>query len=1175
MKSWKVAMFIETGLIFLLGISAGAAATLEMPLLHLPYFEGEEWWCAQGNNQGPTHAGSYAYAWDFNWGSGYDDEGKPVCAPAAGMIVYSDWHGVLGNVVVVHYDNSDVYGMLAHLEMRLVNVGEHVQASQVVGLLGGTGGWSPHLHYQTQDANWHSIPSSFAECGVPVTGGYYLSQNSQLFTDAFNGLGGADYFGEPVSAIHWYYAYEPQTEELNCYIQDYDGGAFGPCAIVYDSLGGAHRALAVHSGFWGYWRTLGDGGPRSPLGPAISNEYAYQGTARQDFLFGYLVWLSGHARATYYSDIGSTSPGCGSNGHTHAFLDYYNDNGAGAAFGSATDNFGGGPAVRRWGDMEIQYFSGGSHGDCAITYNLASDTMAYVLRGHNFAEYLARWYPGSDGQFIGAPYSDPFQSANDRGLRQNFADGYYMLDQDEEVQIYASNDERLDKDDLYVPDSVSVTDDGPFSCDPTFHLFWPVPDDSRDFYVQIATDPDFNQVEWEGWVDNTSGDKPYAGQSGRTYYGRVRVQGPNGVLSGYGGRNGGVLVGCGVLCYDEGVFSNDPVVHFSYNVPPNMDQAHMQVSRTSDFSQVVWESDLPASGDYAFSGVDGQTYFAHVRLRESGGQWGGYGPPSDGITIGMTFPCLDDGDMSVDQVFHVWVEHLPGMVTAYFQVATDPLFSPGSMYWEGEGSGTDKAITGQYGVTYYARAKVLDEGGHWNGYGQPTNGITIGRTPRCWDEGEVSADDNFIIYFELIAGATNAHLQVARDLNFTDIFWESDWGLSGWVEYTGHLDEVYYARARFEEGGHWGGYGVPSDGISIRFEPQTVDDGDYSADHLVTFTWDYPAGIEGVQLQIATDSDFANIVDQRMVYGSRYTYEGEVDETYYARVQAEDHGHFGIHCGAASDGILIGSESWAADEGDVSPDRLVAFTFDAYPGIVNCYGQVATDNQFTAVIWEGWINTTKHRWHFSGTPGQHLYARMALQDPQGWATGLGQPSNGILIEQAVRPPLQRWVQPTQPHLLIYNLIQNGGFESGTIGWQLEDHLGWGEFLIDYATAAEGVASAKITQSALSEEFYQVQLKQCDFPVREGQAYRLTFWAQAESPRRIYLAVMRDDSPWDDLGLWTEANLTPEWQPYEFNFTANATLENGTRLIVLLGEDPATVWLDAVELWPENLTDLVR
>ena len=991
-------------------VLAGSIVRADPPSLRLPFFEGEEWWCAQGNNQGPTHRGSYAYAWDFNWGSGYDDEGKPVCAPAAGTIVYSDWNGVLGNLVLIDYDNSDAYGMLAHLEMRLVSQGERVKASQVVGLCGGTGGWSPHLHYQTQNAQGVSIPSHFEECGVPVTGGTYLSQNSHLFYEAYQRQGGSSYLGEPLNDIHWYYAYEPQTEELNCYVQDYDGGAFGPCAIVYDCLGGAHRAVVVRSGFWGYWKSLGEGGPRSPLGPALTDEYSYQGTARQDFLFGYLVWRNGRARATYYADLDSASPGYGSEGYTHSFLDYYNNHGAGAAFGRATGKFGGGPGVRRWGNMEVQFFTGGSHADCAITYNRTSGAMAYVLRGRHFAEYMARWCPGKSGQFIGAPFSDPFQAANTGEVRQDFDDGYYMLEQNDQVSVYASNNQLLDADDLYIPDTVSVSDDGPFSCDPTFHLFWPVPEGSRDFYLQVATDQNFANVEWAGWGNSTSGDQTYAGQPGKTYYGRVRCQGENGVLSDYGSSNAGIVVGCGVPCVDEGVFSNDSVVHFSYQVPANIDQVHLQVASQSDFSQVVWESDLSPSGDFAFSGSEGVTYFARVRLRESGGQWGSYGQSSDGITIGLTFPCRDDGDFSADPVFHVFVDYLPGMVQAYFQVGTDPLFPPGSIYWEGYGSGTDKAVSGQYGTTYYARAKVLDDGGHWGGYGQVSDGIGVGRAPRCWDEGEVSVDNVISFNYEGIPNATTAYMQIAVDPSFTpmSIGWEGNVPVVGTKTITGGAGITYYARVRLEEGGHWTGYGEASDGITIGFTTATYDNGDYSSNQAIKFTWDYPDGLDGVQLQISNDAAFTQVVYTGMMHTDSFVFSGTIDETYYARVRGYE-GSYGAW-GNASDGILVASESWTADEGEVSPDRLVKFTFDAYPGIANAYCQVATDPDFLEILWEGWTNTVKHQWVFSGQPGQHLYARVALKDPQSFLTPIGRSSDGILIQPSGMPPLQQLLQ---------------------------------------------------------------------------------------------------------------------------------------------------------------------
>ncbi len=1146
----------------------GMASVASPPLLHLPFFEGEEWWCAQGNNQGPTHRGSYAYAWDFNWGSGYDDEGKPVCAPADGTIVYADWHGVLGNVVIIDYDNSDAYGMLAHLKMILVNRGEPVRASQVVGWCGGTGGWSPHLHYQTQNAQWHSIPSHFEECGVPVTGGSYLSQNSQLFADAYDRQGGESYLGRPQNDIHWYYAYEPQTEELNCYIQDYNGGAFGPCAIVYDSLGGAHRAVVVRSGFWGYWKALGEGGPRSPLGPALTDEYAYQGTARQDFLFGYLVWQNGRARATYYSDIGSTSPGYGSEGHTHSFLDYYNNHGAGAAFGRATNKFGGGAGVRRWGNMEVQFFTSGSHGDCAITYNRTSGAMAYVLRGRNFAEYMARWSPGKDGQFIGAPFSDPFQTVNSGELRQNFDDGYYMLERDKQVTVYASNHKPLDAENLYIPGTVSVSDDGPFSCDPTFHLFWPVPEGSRDFYLQVATDPGFKEVEWEGWVNSTSGDKAYVGQLGKTYYGRVRCQGANGVLSEYGSRNAGILVGCGVPCHDEGVFSNDPVVHFSYAVPSNIDLAHLQIASVSSFSQLVWEGDLPASGDYAFTGNEGQIYYARVKLREKGGQWGSYGASSDGITIGLAFPCRDDGDFSADPVFHVFVDYVPGMVQTYFQVGTNPLFPPGSIYWEGYGSGTDKAIEGQYGATYYARARVLDDGGHWGGYGQVSDGIGVGRAPRCWDEGAVSVDNVVTFSYEGIPNATTAYMQIAVDPSFTpmSIGWEGIVPVVGTKSITGTLWVTYYARVRLEEGGHWTGYGEASDGITIGYLSATYDNGDYSANRAIKFTWDYPAGLDGVQLQIATDANFQHLVAEQMVYADSFVYNGVVGQIHYARVRGFET-NFGAW-GEPSDGILVAAESWTSDEGEISPDRLVKFTFDAYPGIANSYCQVSTDPEFLEIIWEGWTNTVNHQWTFSGTPGQHLYARVALKDPQSFLTPIGHPSNGILIQSPEVLSIQPLLSSCGQGQLTGDLLKNGSFEIGTLHWQFENHLGYGQIWIDDTVAHQGYFSARISQTEPSEEYYQIQLKQADFPLVEGQDYLLSFWAKSESSRPINVAVMQNDAPWEDLGLWEELALTDQWQFFECPFTALASQISNTRLTFLLGVSPVTVWIDDVKLWPE-------
>lgn len=1132
--------------------------------LRLPFLPGETWWCSQGNAQGPTHTGSLHYAWDFNWGSGWDDFGKPVCAPAGGVVNFAGWAGGgWGNVVIIDYGSGE-FGRLAHLDMIFVNQGAGVVAGQVIGLCGGSGGWSPHLHYQTENSNGISIPSVFEECGVPLTGGYYTSQNSQMFCDAFNRYGGADHLGQPQNDIHWYYEYTPQMSEPSCLIQDYNGGDYGWCALVYDATGGAHEVHLLRTGFWGTWRTLGTGGPCSPLGQVINSEYAYQGTARQDFTFGYMVWRNGNSEVNYYADTGSVAPGYGSLGYTQDFIDYYNENGAGSTFGQATSVYTGNPGVQTWGNFQIQYFRGGSNGDCAIVLNPANGDTAHVLRSGFFSEYMARWFPGSAGSFIGAPTSDPFSANNDRGVRQNFEYGYYMVEQGGSVRVYAQNGSQIDPEDLAIPEAVPCYDDGEQTCDRVFHFSWPVPQGSQDFYLQVSQDPNFATVDWESWLNSTTGDWAFTGDGGKYYYGRVRRQGTNGVVSNFGARSDGIQIGCGVSCWDDGVFSNDPVVHFSYPVLENIDQVHMQVSETSDFSVISWESDLPATGDWAFTGCMGNTYYARVKLCE-GGHWGNYGDSSDGITIGMTFPCIDDGDFSTDPVFHVFVEEVPGMVKAYFQISTDSLFPAHSIVWEGETTYLDKAFAGCYGETYYARGKVLDTGGHWSGYGAASDGLTVGGTTNSWDDGDVSTDQNFIIYYEPLYDAEQIYIQVATDLDFQEVFWEGEVPITGSKAFFGEYGQTYYGRTKLQEGGHWGSFGEPSDGITIGLTPTIYDDGDYSADNEIAFDIKIIPGFENLEIQIATDPDFENIVHTDTGLWERYTFSGEKDEEYFARVRGAESGVWGEFSNT-TDGILSASESWVGDEGEVSADRVVNFNFDSYIGVENTYCQVAKNPEFTDLVWSGWLNGNSGILRFVGKPGDYLYARASLRDNNGQVCEIGQASDGILIRK--KGPLQAPLLSNKPALVDPNLLSNNSFENGLTNWILESHLGYSQFYTDSAGAYHLDNSGVVYQAEVSEEFYQVQLKQVGFPLENGEDYWLSFIAKAEQPRLIYVMVMQDEDPWQNYGCFEPIWLTTDWQRFQIDFTSLVTDQQTARLAFCLGETAETVWFDNVRLAPQ-------
>ena len=142
-------------------------------------------------------------------------------------------------------------------------VGESVKQGQVIGTIGkGDGGYSAHLHYQVQSGtnpNGQSVSASFVDIGLPTSPNVYTSLNSNIINLEFNANGGYAKFGtlqngvgqDIRTGIHWYHAYDPGSlyrggqVPNNCYVQNWGGGPYANCGIVYDALGGARRAYCV------------------------------------------------------------------------------------------------------------------------------------------------------------------------------------------------------------------------------------------------------------------------------------------------------------------------------------------------------------------------------------------------------------------------------------------------------------------------------------------------------------------------------------------------------------------------------------------------------------------------------------------------------------------------------------------------------------------------------------------------------------------------------------------------------------------------------------------------------------------------------------------------------------------------------------------------------------------
>ena len=76
--------------------------------------------------------------------------GDPIYAAFTGKVRMSKYFGAFGNLVVIRHDNG-IETFYAHLSKRTVEVGDWVNAGDVIGLGGSTGrSTGPHLHFETR-----------------------------------------------------------------------------------------------------------------------------------------------------------------------------------------------------------------------------------------------------------------------------------------------------------------------------------------------------------------------------------------------------------------------------------------------------------------------------------------------------------------------------------------------------------------------------------------------------------------------------------------------------------------------------------------------------------------------------------------------------------------------------------------------------------------------------------------------------------------------------------------------------------------------------------------------------------------------------------------------------------------------------------------------------------------
>lgn len=363
------------------------------PNLRLPFMASETWALTRAYNTQTTHVGNDFYALDFVE-TGCTSFGKPIVACRSGRVIQAGANGDYGNAVTVDIGGGVTY-KVAHMNAVVVKAQEKVLAGQVLGFCGNTGDVEGascashpgmHIHVVFRQNGNALMPEPISGYTGMVAGPNYTSQATGVFDREYDTNGGSNAFGNldnpsgTYAGVHWYYAYNSSTlyraNNLanNCYIQNWTGSTYASCGIVYDALGGARRAYTVRNGFYHDgngqgWSDLG--GPTSSLGMPITNEYAYQGGARQDFQKGYLRYQQSHTPtevwSTSYTAPGWTSSGW-NNQYSYLFARAYERNGAANTVGIPDTNSHGG-LVYDYGPYKRQDFSGGSFVNCSIFYD--------------------------------------------------------------------------------------------------------------------------------------------------------------------------------------------------------------------------------------------------------------------------------------------------------------------------------------------------------------------------------------------------------------------------------------------------------------------------------------------------------------------------------------------------------------------------------------------------------------------------------------------------------------------------------------------------------------------------------------------------------------------------------------------------------------------------------------
>ncbi len=146
-----------------------------------------------------------------------------------------------------------------------------------------------------------------------------------------------------------------------------------------------------------------------------------------------------------------------------------------------------------------------------------------------------------------------------------------------------------------------------------------------------------------------------------------------------------------------------------------------------------------------------------------------------------------------------------------------------------------------------------------------------------------------------------------------------------------------------------------------------------------------------------------------------------------------------------------------------------------------------------------------------------------------------------------------------------NQVRDGGFESGipSANWYVELHeTAAATVSPDRSVKYLGNITARVDVNKVTGTDWHIQFKQAGFSIKKDSTYGLVFSARSDVPRKLNVALMRDNSPYN---WYTGAsfNLTTQWQTFRLTFKANEDNINNGRISFSFDNQVGKFWFDEI------------